>query len=127
VDGTRALFTYMSMRDAAQEGALYASIRPTEFTASTTDHTGNVEQRICESSDLMTSLCDANSIDIDVHETVSSKFCRGTTSGTPHGMEVIIDYPSFPLTMPFIGVFVGGQSVPITVEVIDTIVQPTCP
>ena len=30
VDGARALFTYLSMRDASQEGALYASYKPND-------------------------------------------------------------------------------------------------
>lgn len=121
VDGSRALFTYLSMRDAAQEGAIYASIHP---LASDED---DVEARVCEASNIMIDLCDANDIDIQIDPTVSGRRCLGSTSGAAHGIEVTVDYEEFPLTMPLIGVFVDGNTVHITASIQDTIIQPPCP
>lgn len=118
VDGGRALFTYLSMRDAAQEGALYASIDPTNVTM--------INQRTRESSNLIQSL--GNSIVITVTPTVAGKLCAGTTGGVDHGILVTIHYAKFLLTMPFIGVIVGSgdQTVPITARVTNSIIIPKC-
>jgi Flp pilus assembly protein TadG len=117
VDGARALFTYLSMRDAAQEGALYASYMPTD--------SAGIINRVRSTSDLMNGMGAA--ITITITPTVSGKFCMGTTSSNPHGITVQIDYPAFPLAMPFVGTFIGAQSVPISALVTDTILTPKCP
>ena len=44
-DGGRALFTYMTLRDAAQEGALYGSTNPTD--------TEKIVERVCNSSNYL--------------------------------------------------------------------------
>jgi Flp pilus assembly protein TadG len=128
VDTTRALFTYLSMRDAAQEGALYASFNPND--------TMGIQQRVHDSSNLMQSL-DADGadkvVDISVTPTVAGKLCAGVSvsSGitTTNGMIVSVEYPEFPLTMPFINTLVGGDdtSVPISVTVVESIISPPCP
>lgn len=120
VDGARALFTWLSMRDAAQEGAIYASIHPA------TSEVGDVEERVCNTSNLMIGLCDAGDIDVDVLPTISGQRCMGSTSGNAHGIEVTVDYAEFPLTMPLIGMFVNGNTVHITASINDTIIQPPC-
>lgn len=117
VDGARALFTYLSMRDAAQEGALYASYMPTDTTG--------ITNRVRGTSDLMNGM--GGAITITVSPTVTGKFCMGTTSSVPHGIMVRIDYTTFPLAMPFVGAFIGAQSVPISAFVTDTILSPKCP
>ena len=43
------------------------------------------------------------------------------------GITITVSYPQFPLTMPFIGTFVGRQWVPITASITDTILRPPCP
>lgn len=118
VDGGRALFTYLSMRDAAQEGALYASVNPDDLTG--------INQRTRESSNLVRDL--GNSVVITVAPTVAGKYCSGTTNGEDHGILLTIHYANFPLTMPFIGMFVGGgdQTIPITAEVTNSIIIPKC-
>jgi Flp pilus assembly protein TadG len=118
VDAGRVLYTYLSMRDAAQEGALYASMDPKNTSAIVT--------RARESSTLMRSL--GNSITVTVNPTVVGALCAGQNSGVDNGITVIISYPRFPLTMPFIGQLVGSgdQTIPIHVEVTDSIIIPKC-
>jgi Flp pilus assembly protein TadG len=128
-DAARALFTYLSMRDAAQEGALYASIDPTNTAA--------IVQRACQASDLLAGLncqeasaCSSCDVRIEVNLTVSGRACMGATGGTAHGVEVVVDYPNFPLSMPLIGQLIGREgtyTVPIRASVIDTIITPACP
>lgn len=130
-DAARALFTYLSLRDAAQEGALYASINPT--------NTAEIVLRACQASDVLQNLgadcheaaCDANDqycVDIDVN--INGQACMGATNGVAHGVEVVVSYPYYPLTMPLIGQLIGRENtytVPISASVIDTIITPTCP
>jgi Flp pilus assembly protein TadG len=119
MDGARTLFTYLSMRDAAQEGALYGSYQPTD--------SAGIHDRACGASNLMAALCDEGGIFITDTETVLGQRCMGTTGTTPHGISILVDYPNFPLTMPFMSTIIGRQSVPISVTVIDTILAPQCP
>ncbi len=118
VDGGRALFTYLAMRDAAQEGASYASVNPS-------DNAG-INARARQSSNLLEDL--GASISVTVSPTVSGKLCAGTTGGVDHGIKIRISYPHFPLTMPFIGALIGttDQTIPISVEVTDAIIIPKC-
>jgi Flp pilus assembly protein TadG len=131
VDGARALFTFLSMRDAAQEAASYASYKPTD--------TVGIVQRACTASDLMNDHCgDTSSCassnpatcgDMVLSSTATGTgLCMATTSGgVANGITIDIQYPSFPLAMPFVGAFVGGQTVPISAQVTDTILSPNCP
>jgi Flp pilus assembly protein TadG len=127
-DAARALFTYLALRDAAQEGALYGSIDPTNFT--------EIRERACSASNMMEDLCAAdnpnsgNGFEIEIIATVSGKFCMGSTGPNSHGIQVTVDYPNFPLTMPLIGELIGRQNtytVPITAIIRDTIITPACP
>lgn len=118
-DASRAFFTYMAMRDAAQEGALYGAVNPSD--------TGGIQSRVRDSSNMLTGL--GTKLTITVTPTVSGKLCAGITSSVTHGIKVRVVYANFPLTMPIIGELIGAtnQSVPISTEAIDTILIPKCP
>lgn len=124
-DTARALFTYLSMRDAAQEGALYASINPSSDTGTCSGPTDPIIQRVCSTSNLMSGL--GASITVSVAPTVSGELCLGETGGVSHGMVVTIDYPSFPLTMPLLGAIIGSQTVAINASAENKILSPKCP
>lgn len=108
VDASRALFTFMAMREAAQEGALYGSLQP--------GNTSLIETRTLNTSNLIQGL--SASLDVDI--TIGEPACTGSA------ITVSITYPNFPLTMPFLGAIMGSQSVPITASVTDTVLSPTC-
>lgn len=108
VDVGRALFTYMALRDAAQEGAQYASIHPTAIS--------DIESRVRYGSDLLQSITD----DIVIQVTVIGDPCTG------NGIAVQVSYNNFPLTMPFLGAILGTQTITITTSVTDTILSPAC-
>lgn len=109
VDGGRALFTYMSLRDAAQEGALFGSLHPTE--------TSNIRQRVINTSDMTQDL--AASLVTNV--TLSGAACTGT------GITVQVTLNNFQITMPFLGAVLGSQTVPLSASVTDTVLTPPCP
>ena len=125
VDGARAMFTYLSMRDAAQEGAVYASLEPADTTG--------ILDRIHNTSNLMQGLTINTDIFVDIDYPPSNKKCSGSTvvggNTVENGVSVNIEYPNFPLIMPFVSGIAGGSdaSVPIGVTVVDTILLPLCP
>lgn len=111
VDLGRGLFTYMALRDGAQEGAAYGSLNPTE--------TSTIENRVYGSSTMLQSQEGTGAINIQVNITGSA--CTGNS------IEVIVTYNDFPLTMPFVGSFLGSQSVDIHASAENTILSPKCP
>ena len=104
----RALYTYLSLRDGAQEGALYGSINPT----------GDIVQRVYQSSDYVQDLGDAG--DIAVNVTHDGSPCTG------EAITVRVTYSDFVITMPFLGTIVGSQTIPISASITDTILAPAC-
>jgi hypothetical protein len=107
VDVGRALFTYIAIRDAAQEGALVGSIDPDNDCAVITN-------RVQESSDFPVDLSDTSIIAIDCR--LPANYCVGEEVG------VTVSYDDFPLTMPFMGTLVGSQTVDISASITDTVV-----
>ncbi len=110
VDLGRALFTYMALRDAAQEGALYGSFNPTD--------TSGIETRIGNNSNMLNDLVSAGSILRTV--THDGSPCTGDA------ITVQVTYQNFPITMPFLGTILGRQAVDITARVTDTVLAPAC-
>jgi Flp pilus assembly protein TadG len=112
VDAGRAFFTFMALRDAVQEGALWGSYNPTE--------TALIEDRVRRASNLVQAIEDDPAADLDITVTRSGDACTG------NGITVQATYQNFPITMPFLGTILGSQEVPITASVTDTILAPPC-
>ncbi|MEW5869669.1 MAG: TadE family protein [Chloroflexota bacterium] len=109
VDMGRAMFTYMAMRDAAQEGALYGSLNPTD--------TAGIRAHIRGASDQVNGL---NLADGDIVVTHDGTPCTGES------IHIQVTLQNFQITMPFLGTLIGRQSFPIRVTVTDTILRPAC-
>ena len=112
IDLGRAFFTWLTMRDAAQEGASYGSIEPT-------DTGGIINRAELSFQDVIT---DADA-DVDINVSFSGPQCLGSTPST---ITVQIEYNNFTLTMPFLGTILGSQTIPIRATVNDTILMPLC-
>jgi Flp pilus assembly protein TadG len=112
VDGGRALFTYMALRDSAQEGALYGSTNPTA--------TGEIVSRVKQSSDVLQSLSSQDPAHLLVDVLVGGEGCTGDA------LTVKVTYDNFQITMPLLGGFIGSQSIGISASVTDTILSPAC-
>ena len=120
VDFGRAFFDVIALRDAAQEGVVYASLNPE-------DETG-VERRIRQSSDAPIDMSTIPLDDIDLSWSDPTHKCAGfyDNGGTieAYSVTVTIEY-DFEFTMPMISVmFPSG----LTFSIDDTyaILDPEC-
>ena len=109
VDFSFAYFSYSAMQDAAQEGALYGSVNPT-------DEAGIIA-RVRSASSNPVHLEDTDLVDVGV--TPPDDACEG------HQIEVHVVY-DYPISMPFIGAIIGSQQITLNASVTDTILQPVC-
>ncbi|HEX2980811.1 MAG TPA: TadE/TadG family type IV pilus assembly protein [Anaerolineaceae bacterium] len=109
VDLGRAFFSYIAIRDAAQEGALYGSYSPADVTG--------IAKRVRSSSSYPVNL--NNTTDISVNTSLSGAACAG------NAVTVTVQY-KFPISMPFIGAVIGRQMIPLKAAVTDTILRPKC-
>ena len=114
VEFSLALFQYVTIRDAAQEGAIYGSINPT-------DTTGIQYRAVAAASDVLPQLT-INDVDV----TINGDDCEGTTSGSPNSITVTITF-AHPITFPIVGPMIGSNTINLTASVTNTILQPTCP
>ncbi len=108
VDTGRALFTYLALRESAEEGALYGSTDPSNTAA--------IEARAINSSDMVRGL----NTDVNVQVNVIGSACTG------NAIVVTVTYANFPLTMPFLGTIIGSQTIPISATATNTILRPGC-
>ena len=107
-----ALFSFVTMRDAAQEGALYGSINPT-------DSDGIRYRAIAAASDLIIIEED------DITITPSGPLCEGSTSGNPNTLEVAIERDQ-PIFTPLVAVMIGTETITLRANITDTILSPVC-
>ncbi len=105
MDFGRAYFSYISIRDAAQEGAAYASIAPVDVTG--------VRGRVRDASSAPLDLSSFSEDQIDI--VVSGSACAGNT------VSMTVEY-DFNIVAPFI----AGNTLHLEAEAIDTILQPPC-
>ena len=108
-----AFFQYVQLRDAAQEGALYGSLNPT-------DNTGIIA-RIRDSSASPIDLSNSAVVpDSDIAITLSGSACEG------NGLKVEISY-DHQIFMPFVPQILGTKTISLKASVTDTILSPVCP
>lgn len=111
VDAARAFFVYMAIRDAAQEGAIFASVDPCSQSIA--------KDRVINASDQVRGL-GLSSGDIVVCIPGGAAACAGNP------IKIQVTYNNFRLTMPFLATFIGTSTIPMKVTVTDTILTPNC-
>jgi Flp pilus assembly protein TadG len=111
IDLGRAFFTWLALRDAAQEGASYGSIHPL-----TTDE-NELKARVYDN---LKQVVRNPSGSVGIIISIINNRCMGNT------IQVDVKYNSFPLAMPFLGTILGSQTIPIHATVNDTILTPAC-
>ncbi|MBI3168696.1 MAG: pilus assembly protein [Chloroflexi bacterium] len=118
IDFGVALFAYVSMRDAAQEGAVYGSIEPT-------DTDGIIARTMAAADDIII----IEEADITISYSDSTKLCEGSTnvSGVdiPHKITVSIVH-QHPVSTPLVGAMIGSQTITLRTQVTNTILSPVC-
>jgi Flp pilus assembly protein TadG len=107
VDLGRAFFTYMDLREAAQEGAVYGSVFPNNNT--------EIANRVKGSSNSIENA----SVNIVIAYDVDP--CAG------NDIQVTVEMDDFPITMPFLGTILGTQEIMIAASATDRIITPLCP
>ena len=103
-----AFFQFVQLRDAAQEGALYGSMNPTD--------TAGITARVQGASNSPINLTTITP-SITYPDT---KQCEG------YGIKVELTY-SHHIFMPFIPQVIGTHDIPLKASVTDTILSPVCP
>jgi hypothetical protein len=109
VDLGRLFFSLIAIREAAEEGALYGSLNPTD--------TGGITARVRTSSSAPVNLADTATVAVSVSLTGAA--CAGNTLN----VQVVYD---FDLTMPLLGTIIGTDSFPLTTLARSTILRPDC-
>mgnify|MGYP001109119541 CR=1 FL=1 len=113
VDLGRAFFTYMAMRDAAQEGAAYGSINPYDVAGIKSRVWDNLEQVVSDPEKL-------------TEDIVVGVGFNGPKRCIGYEIEINVDYKEFPLTMPFLGWILNSQTIAIHATIKDNILKPPC-
>jgi hypothetical protein len=113
LDLGRMFFQYIAMRDAAQEGAVFGIVYPTHCDQ-IVDRTLNV---LTDPAGIVVA------VDVDTG-TCTSAVAANACSGKE--VRVTVTDPDFPISMPFLGAFVG-QSLNLEASVSGTILRPPCP
>ena len=129
VDLGRAFVTYIALRDAAQEGAAYASVARTDKTEAM--QCANITTRTQTSSDTQIVDLAQTSVDIifDVTLVPPGVPCAGASNANAcfgHEVEVRVSFANFQLTTPLLGTVLGSQTFPISASIIDTVLTPPC-
>jgi hypothetical protein len=139
-----ALFSYVALRDAAQEGALFGSFNPyldnnptnAQYDTGELVNQAAIRTRVREASNspvnlASTTLIPDSYITIDTTP-AGAPPCEGLTtdpstgSQVPNGIQVTIEY-DYPIIMPYVGGIIGSQHIHLRATVTDTILQPACP
>lgn len=107
VDFGLGFFSYVAIRDAAQEGALYGSIDPT----------GNIEGRVRASSPGPVNMASITSVHVNI--TYPASVC----TGNPLTVTIVYDYP---VSMALVGI-ITGPTIPIHASATSIILTPACP
>jgi Flp pilus assembly protein TadG len=119
-----AFFQFVQLRDAAQEGALYGSMNPTDCT--------NIVSRIKGASN---SPVDLNGTGVTittkiVDDASGTEYDCGSVSAQPYdcegnGLKVTITY-DHKIFMPFLPAILGKPTLALKATVTDTILSPVC-
>ena len=117
VDIGRSFFTYIEIRDVAQEGALIGAIEPLECL--------EIVDRVRTSTDSLPGLIGEKDVDgnYDGVVTITCDPADPSTVNPGINITITVTYDDFPLTMPFLGTLIGGQTVDISASIIETVVS----
>ena len=123
-----AFFQFVQLRDAAQEGALYGSMNPTDGIDGSF-----IETRVRGASSSPIQLADTSKVDVSIYVDNVLVWQNGVSQGTvgtnvaceSHGITVIVSY-NHQIFMPFIPQILGRSALPLHATVTDTILSPVC-
>jgi len=113
-------FQFVQLRDAAQEGALYGSMNPTNAVP--------IEDRVRAASSSPIDLTDVTKVTIAVTALDKTTNATKTLSSACEGdgLFVQVSYTHH-IFMPFMPQLLGRSDIPLTADVTDTVLTPVCP
>ncbi len=121
VDFGRAFFAIIALRDAAQEGVLYASVNP--------DDEAGIEARVQTMSSSPIDMASIPPTDIDVSWSDPAHKCAGFYDNggvqESYAVSVSVEY-DFDFTMPMIQEIFPGGILRFVIEDTHTILAPEC-
>ncbi len=114
VEFSIALFQYVTISDAAQEGAIFGSINPLD--------TDEIRQRaLATASDIL--VLDEGAVAVNL---VGDGYCEGlSASGAPNAIEVVVTY-SHQIFMPLVTPMIGTDTINLKAVTTNTILNPRC-
>jgi hypothetical protein len=118
VDLTRAIFTYISYRDAAEEAAVYGSLFPT-YCNQIQDRALSILGYPATIVANITITTSAN-VDYDCMSAPPEAACLGNT------ITVEVKDPHFEIGMPFLATFLGNDYFPLSAIVHNSIIRTPC-
>jgi Flp pilus assembly protein TadG len=123
IDFGMALYSFLIIRDAAQEGALYGSFNPNNRV--------QIESRARNIAPHDTKALFFFPVDLNNKEIVQidistvGKNCQGMTNGKVNTITVSASYV-YPMMMPFSQQVIGARGIPLNANSTDVILQPAC-
>jgi len=109
-----ALFQYVTISDAAQEGAIFGSIEPAAVD-------GIKERALATASDIL--VLDDDDVAVTL---VGDAYCEGlAASGAPNAIEVEVTY-SHEIFMPLVTPMIGIDTIELSAVTTNTILNPRC-
>jgi Flp pilus assembly protein TadG len=124
LDFGMATYSYLIIRDAAQEGALYGSINPNNNTEienrarfiAPKDELGGVYFSPVE-------LPNKDTVTVDIK--TSGENCQGITNGKINSITVVVSY-KYPILIPFSESIIGRNTIALNATATNVIIQPAC-
>lgn len=116
VDVGRVLFTFISYRDASEEGAAYGALFPTYCT--------QIEDRALSILGYPATI-QAN-VMIDGYSCSDALTVDPSPACLGHTITVEVRDPHFEISMPFLGAFIGTNHFPLSASVHNTIIRTPC-
>ncbi len=121
IDLGRALFTWLTMRDSAQEGATYGAINPPGGAVTCTPLNAPYPEICKRVYDNLSQVINNPTAQTIIFITFpDGSTCQGDT------IQVDVSDPVFPLTMPFLSTVIGSDTININATVKDTILKQVC-
>lgn len=114
VDAGRLFFSYLAVREAAQEGAVYGSL-----VAADPNFTNLVTARVRSSSNAPVDLADTTMV------SVTPAIIGTACADGNNQVQVTVTY-TFELTMPFVSSIIGTNQFPLGLSATSTILVPKC-
>jgi len=108
VDLGRAFFSFIAIREAAEEGALFGSLNPDEDL---------IIARARDSSNAPVDLQDVTTVSVAVN--VIGDACVGSS------LSVTVTY-TYTMTMPMLSAIIGSPTFPLTAVATSSILLPEC-